>query len=323
MSAESETRLNDSTATDSPVHRAAERRLEPSPGFGSWSRVLASLRPIEKPMSGVFPDDALAAYDIGGTPSAAVGTIAELLERLAPRLYGPMVDLIGDFRLQTGLDPIDDFLRLLDDGLTVGLLPPETDPDGWPMPRKVAIVRTLDPVAVAHFLEAWISWEAGAIAPLTNGLLGASIHTEPVAGSEMVSIQLDGLLPAWIPLPSPSYALVGEYLIVSPVRSAVADTAARLSGGPIDSDAGVGDEAVVEVVKLNFPAWPDAWRRTEPVVGRVIDHLGGEPADVLQACGSIVELVGAFGPANGRTWLTPEGGFVFHMEVEPGPLRDN
>lgn len=323
MSAESGTQPNASTLTDAPTHRTVAEGVGSGPTCGVWGRMLESLGAIAEPMSGVFPDDALAVYDIGVTPSVAIKATGELLERAAPEIHEWMVDFVGEFRLATGLDPTDDFLLLLDDGLTVGLLAPETDPDGWPFPRKVVIARMLDPAAVTHFLEAWISWEAGAIAPMSNGLLGASIRSEQVAGSEIVGLQLDGLLPVWVPLPSPSYAVVGNHLIVSPVRSAVAETLARFPGGTALPDAGVGGETVVEVVRLNFPAWPDAWRRAEPVVGLVVDHLGGESSDVLRACNWLIELSGGFGPAYGTTSLTPEGGFVFHLEVEPGQMRDD
>jgi hypothetical protein len=40
---------------------------------------------------------------------------------------------------------------------------------------------------------------------MTHGLLGASIESEVVGGFDLVGLRLDGLLPARLPLPSPSY----------------------------------------------------------------------------------------------------------------------
>ena len=79
--------------------------------------MLTSLGPIEEPMSGVFPVESLAVYDVGVNPPVAVETMGELLERVTPELHGRIVDFVGDFGSATGLDPTDDFLRLLDDSL--------------------------------------------------------------------------------------------------------------------------------------------------------------------------------------------------------------
>jgi len=280
-------------------------------------RLLASLAPIGETISGAFPDDALVSYDIGIAPDAAFELIETLIEAALPDLHTWLENVFDEFQMATGLDPEIDLLPYLDHGLAVGLLPSEIDVDGWPFPRKVVILRVLDDVAVSRFLEAWISWEAGAIAPKTQGVLGASVISEEVAGSKIVGLQLDGLLPAGLPLPSPSYALAGDYLIVSSVRSAVAESLGRLENGISPVPEALGEETVVEVVKLNFPEWPLAWQRAEPFVGSLIDRLGGDSPTFIRFCRTMIEYLGEFQPAHGTTSLIPGGGFVFRIEVTP------
>jgi len=280
-------------------------------------RLLASLAPINDSISGSFPDDALITYDIGIAPVAAVELMEALLEPALPDLHIWLGEILDEFRTTTGLDPHADFLSHLGHGLAVGMLAPEGDIDGWPFPRKVVIMRVLDDVAVSRFLEAWISWEAGAIAPKTQGVLGASVVSEQVAGSDLVGLQLDGLLPAGLPLPSPSYAVAGDYLIVSPVKSAVAETLDRLESGISPSPVMIGEEPVVEVVWLNFPEWPQAWQRAEPFVESLIDRLGGDSPTVIRFCRTMIEYLGEFQPGYGTTTLTPDGGLLFRFELAP------
>ena len=79
----------------------------------------------------------------------------------------------------------------------------------------------------------------------------------------------------------------------------------------------LGEETVVEVVKLNFPAWPLAWQRAEPYVGSLIDRLGGDPPTVIRFCRTMIEYLGEFQPGFGMTTLTSDGGLVFRLELEP------
>jgi hypothetical protein len=280
-------------------------------------RLLASLAPIGESFSGSFPDDVLLAYDIGIAPDAAVDLLETLIESAFPDLHTWLEDVLDEFRMASGLDPEIDLLPYLDHGLAVGLLASDGGVDGWPFPRKVVILRILDDVAVSRFLEAWMAWGAGAIAPKTQGVLGASVISEEVAGSGLVGLQLDGLLPAGIPLPSPSYAVVGDYLIVSSVRSGVAETLGRFENGILPVAEAPGQENVVEVVTLNFPAWPQAWQRAEPYVRSVIDRRGGDSPMVIQMCRTMIEYLGEFQPGHGTTTLTSDGGLVFRFELEP------
>jgi hypothetical protein len=128
---------------------------------------------------------------------------------------------------------------------------------------------------------------------------------------------MNGLLPADLPLPSPSYALVGDYLIASSVRSGVAETLARLESGVPLTSLLVSEHPVVEIVRMNFAEWPRAWLRAEPFVESVIDRLGGDSAAIIGFCRTMVRYLGEFGPAYGTTTLTPDGGLVFNFEMAP------
>ena len=55
-----------------------------------------------------------------------------------------------------------------------------------------AVERVRDADEVSRFMEAWINWEAGAIAPITQGLLGASVRSDSVDGYLTLLNELGG-----------------------------------------------------------------------------------------------------------------------------------
>jgi hypothetical protein len=107
------------------------------------------------------------------------------------------------------------------------------------------------------------------------------------------------------------------FLVVSPVRSAVAETLDRLGEGCSSAPGAPPDASVVEEVWMNFPDWPRAWQRAEPLVASILTWLDVESPAMVQACRSVFQLLGGIQPAHGTTSLTPEGGFVFRIEFEP------
>jgi hypothetical protein len=291
-------------------------RVAPNAHGRALAQILDALEPIGVPMSACFADEALVTYDLGVAPGAAVEVLAGLLESADPDLHARLRGVLRDFRFATGLDPAVDLLPHLGQGISAALLPPEDDPDGWPLPRKVVIMRVHDEEAVARFLEGWITWVAGAVAPMTHGVLGAWIDSETVAGFDLVGLRLDGVLPARLPLPSPSYGVAEGFLIVSPVRSAAAETLNRFAQGCSSPPARDPDESVVEEVWLNLPEWPAAWQRAEPLVGSTLAWLGVESPAAVPTLRSLFQLLGGFRPAHGTTSLTQNGGLVFSIELE-------
>jgi hypothetical protein len=301
-------------------HRAVSQRIAAAVPGAAGDHFLASLEPLNGRMAGSFPDDALITYDIGVAPEAAVEAIEKFLGSSLPDLSAALETLLDEFQAATELNPRHDLLPYLEHGLAVGLLPPEDDLDGWPFPRKVVIMRVRDEGAVSRFMDAWITWEAGAIAPMTQGLLGASVRTSSVDGYEVVGLHLDGLLPIDVPFPSPSYSVAGDFLVISPVRSAVAEILPRLEWDR-SQPAVTPDGSIVEEVWLNFPAWSGAWRRAEPYVEAVADLVNLNSPMLIQTCRALAELMGAFEPGFGTTSITPEGGLVFRFEIEPSTRR--
>lgn len=297
-------------------HRAVSQRIAAAARGATGHRFLISLEPLNGRMAGSFPDDALITYDIGVAPETAIEAIDELLESSLPELHSYLEGFLAEFQAATGLDPIHHLLPHLEHGLAVGLLPPQDDIDGWPLPRKVVIMRVRQPEAVSRFMEAWINWEAGAIAPMTQGLLGASVRTDSVDGHDVIGLQLDGLLPIDLPLPSPSFSVAGDFLVLSPVRSAVVETLGRLEWDQSRPDATV-DGLIVEEVWLNFPQWPAAWRRAEPSIYHLLDRFWPESHGLIQTCRAMADLIGEFEPGRGTTSITPEGGLVFRFEIDP------
>jgi hypothetical protein len=308
------------SAESGSQHRAVSQRIASAVPGAAGQRFLASLEPLNGRMAGSFPADALVTYDIGVAPETVFEAIEAFLESSLPELSANLEDFFADFQEETGLSPTQDLLSHLEHGLAVGLLPPEDGVDRWPFPRKVVIMRVSDADAVSRFLEAWIHWEAGAIAPMTQGFLGASVRSDSVGGYDVVGLQLAGILPVDFPLPSPSYSVAGDFLVMSPVRSAVVETLGRLEWEPLHS-ADTLDGPVVEEVWLNFPAWPHAWRRAEPYVEAVAELLNANSPVLIQMCRAVAELVGEFEPGFGTTSITQRGGLVFRFEIDPPARR--
>ncbi len=299
------------------TRRAAPRRLTAADRSEGMKGLLRSLRPIGEPLAQCFGDDVLIAYDLGVAAAPAAEALAELLETSAPEVHAWIRSVLGEFTAASGLTPEADLLPYLGEGLAVGLLPAESNGDGWPLPRKVVLLRVLDEAAVDRYLRRWFRWEAGALAPATHGVLGASVVVESEGRFDLVGLRLNGLLPEELPLPSPAFVVADGFLIVSPVRSAVEETLGRLLTGCASLVPDRLDESTVEEVWLNFPAWPQAWRRAEPVLAQAAEWLGTESPAAIEIGRSLVALLGGLEPAHGTTLLEPEGSLVFRIELRP------
>ncbi|MEJ2190504.1 MAG: hypothetical protein P8Y93_14090, partial [Acidobacteriota bacterium] len=166
------------------------------------NELLRSLRPIGDPLAQCFGEEALFTYDLGVAPAPAAEAVANLLETSAPGVHAWIRRVLGEFTAASGLTPEADLLPYLGDGIAVGLLPAETSVAGWPLPRKVVILRVRDEAAVDRYFRRWFTWEAGALAPATHGVVGASVEAESLEGFDLVGLRLNGLLPAELPLPS-------------------------------------------------------------------------------------------------------------------------
>ena len=290
-------------------------RFLPITENGTVARFLASLTPIDHRLSALLPEDSLVTYDLGASSGATLEALRQLLGSTIPAYDSWLRRTLEEFQTATGLDPTMDLLPHLGQGIGVGLLPPEAESGGWPLPRPVLLVRSSDDAALWRFLTGWLEWKAGAMAPRTQGLLSATVVTEEVAGRVLLGLQIESLLPLPFPPPSPTVAVEDGLLIASPIRSAVVETLERLAEEEGVERTPFDAEGIVEVIHLNLPAWPEAWRRAESTIGTLTARCCADSERMIDVIRALIDLVGRFEPAHGATTLTADGRFVFHLEL--------
>jgi hypothetical protein len=281
----------------------------------SLTRLLATLAPIGRPLSEYLPDSALAAYDLGASPVEVIEFLAQHLETTLPVVHAWLRGMVDEFRMATGLDPERDLLPSLGRGIAVGVLPPEDDLQGWPLPRPVLLMTSTDDAAVRRFMDERMSWAAGALAPMTQGLLGARVVSGWAAGTELVGLQLDSVFTLPMPLPSPTVAVADGLVILSPVRSGVVEILQHRPSNAAPVTAAVRRTAAVETIWLNLPAWPDAWRRAEILFSSPHLEQIVMPGPVIDIARSVMGLLGGFGPATAAATVTSDGEFTFHLAI--------
>ena len=179
------------------------------------------LAPLGQPLSPLLPEGTLAAWDIGLTPVVLGQRLAAVVGTLVPTLAEAVSRRLAELREATGLDVPADVLGALGPGLALGVLPPDPA-GGWPLPRPVWLLRVADRPRLERSLDTLFEWEAGAVADLTQGLASASLERETLPGATLTGLRVEGLLD--VPYPSPTAAVAGGLLVVSPVRSAVRET---------------------------------------------------------------------------------------------------
>ena len=293
----------------------ATGRFETTSKSDALSRLLAHLAPIGQPLSNHLPDNALATYDLGAAAADIVGVLDRHIETVFPTIHAWLQDVLDEFRAATGLDPELDLLPYLGRGIAVGILPADEGLDGWPLPRPVLVARSTNDEAVRQFSRAWLRWEAGALAPLTQGLLSAMVDSQQVAGAELIGLQLDTVLSTPMPPPSPTVTVTNGLVIVSPLRSAVVEILGSQAARGASETRAVSRVAAVETMWLNLPAWPEAWRRAEGLLETPVLEQILEPGPLVEIARSLMRLLGGFGPAQAASSVTPDGELMFHAAV--------
>ncbi|MHC4945266.1 MAG: hypothetical protein ACYTG7_19800 [Planctomycetota bacterium] len=300
----------------------------------AYPGVLDSLVSVEKPLSNLFPENALCTYEVGLHPRTMLQILGTLIDAGAPCFYHELQDFLGRFEEATGLDPDVDFLPFLVPHLAAAWLPPEEAPDGWPFPRTVLVMRIKDREALDRFLSGLLEWETGALAPWTSGLISAHFMTEFFAGMELKGLKLDS--PISLPLPSPCFALTENFLIFSPLRSAVKETVEIVQGmRPGLSRETLFDQEGIqpgakELVHLNSKAWEKDWEEWWGICVS-LSSLFFLDKGALAACPmdqervhrlgeALFRLMGKLDRAIGSTVVDAEGRFLFFMEM---PVRES
>lgn len=291
-------------------------RLAAAPPDGPLCTLLHSLQPLDDQLSLRLPTQALATHDLGAPPGALIGFIAGAL-RVG---NGGEGGGLSRFSEATGLDPARDLFPYLGRRVASALLPAAPTSGEPALPRPVAITKTTDPPAVHAFLDALLRWEAGEVAASSEGLVSARVASETFEGVEIRGLEIESVVPRQ--LPSPSYAVAGGLLVVSPMRSAVraAVSSIHASADAVESPpAGApvelfhGDLCAI-TGQLRTALWSVLSRLSEtgrlPVVGPRLDRLN-------RLVPSLLALVGSLGQADGRTDIGANGAFDATFELYP------
>lgn len=291
-------------------------RLAANPPDGPLCRLLDSLVPLAEPLSRRLPARALATHDLGTSPGALFGLLAEVLKVAGGR------DSTGlsSFGESSGLDPKTDLFPYLGQPVASALLPAPTVPGEPSLPRPVALARTSDGPMVSTFLDAALRWEAGEITARSEGLVSATVVSETHEGTDIRGLQIESLVPG--ALPSPSYTVAGGLLVVSPVRSAVRDVvssihatagavASPIEGSPVELFHG----DLCAITGQLGPALSSLVSRLSEA-GRV-SVIGGRLDRLTRLVPPLLALMGSLGQADGRADIGADGLFDATFELHP------
>jgi len=319
--------------------RITGRSIDTEPPDG-LTRLHRALHLVGRPMAIGFPADALAAGDIGAAPGEVLDALGWLLQTGAPNMHARLADTLKRFCEDTGLEPDDDLHPYLGHQTAVAVLPALRQMDQWPLQRPLMMVEVFHRPQVESYLTELAEWEAGAVAELSNGMVSAMVVSEEHEGVEIRGLQLAGFLP--LPLPSPSFAFVGDRLIVSPVRSAVREAISALHGTIptlVDRPNSWMDEAValpgaVEIFSMNFNECEFEWSLAEKFIVPFLPKpdqtestqetatVDGEPRErhLVRIFRVMARLLAQLGEMNGSTTMDREGHFVLLVENRPPRL---
>lgn len=306
---------------------------DPPDGLG---RLLHALRPVGRPLAVTIPGDALAAADIGASPAELLAGLDWLLETNAPKLHKKVNDMAENFCESTGLDPESDLYPFLGNQTALAMLPAMNVVDRWPLQRPLVTTEVFHRPRVEQFLTDFIEWEAGAVAEISGGLVSAMVVSEEHEGVEIHGLQLEGFVP--LPLPSPSFAIIDNRLVASPVRSAVREAISSTHGNIptlADRPGSWMNEAValpdaVEIFALNFANCEYEWELVEKFVFPFLL----EPASVEESeietvenenseqhtervLNAMARLLSQLGQMHGSATVDQEGTFVCLVENRP------
>lgn len=315
--------------------RVTGRLTETDPPDG-LTRLGSALRPVGRPMAGDLPGDALTAGDIGASPAEIVAGLDWLLQNHAPTLRRKLDETAATFCDSTGLEPQTDLYPFLGNQTALAILPAMDGVDRWPLQRPLLTVELFHRPRVEQFLTEFVEWEAGAVAEISGGLVSAKVVSEEHEGVEIRGLQLEGFIP--LPLPSPSFAIVGNRLVASPVRSAVREAISAAHGTiPTlqDRPGSWMDEAValpgaVDIFSMNFTNCEYEWELVEKIVipflpkpakmdNEGVETVEGEETErhAVRVFRAMARLLSQLGEMNGSATLDHEGNFVFLVENRP------
>ncbi len=315
--------------------RLTGRLTETDPPDG-LTRMGSALHPVGRPLAGDLPGDALAAGDIGAAPGEIIAGLNWVLQTHAPNFHQVIDRTAAGFCESTGLEPGTDLYPFLGNQTAVAMLPAMNGVDRWPLQRPLVKVEVFHRPLVERFLTDFVEWEAGAVTEISGGLVSAMVVSEEHEGVEIRGLQIEGFIP--LPLPSPSYALIGNFLVVSPVRSAVREAISAAHGTIptlLDRPGSWMNEAValpeaVEIFSMNFVNCEHEWELVEDIVVPFLPKPAKVASDdaavaedeetdrhAVRVFRAMASLLSQLGEMNGSATIDREGNFVFLVENRP------
>lgn len=292
------------------------------PGF------FESMTPINEPLSLRLPAAAMATYEVGAHPEKLFEMAGYLLKAAAPLFHQEITGWSKEFISISGLNPKADFFPFLDTNMAVAWLPSSDDGGRWPLPRSVVLMRVKDRERILRFLKEFIHWNAGATAPHTGGWIGARVANESYEGVELMGLKLDSLFS--LPLPSPTFAVVDDLLIASPVPSAVKEAVSAVHGNAptLSEEILFGKDPLhsrtMELIYWNPKAWEKDWEKCWELGfsacrflfldREFVAGISKEMSRMDQVGKALHSLLATFDPATGTTLLHEDGRFIFSME---------
>jgi hypothetical protein len=152
-------------------------------------------------------------------------------------------------------------------------------------------------------------------------LLSASVFTDEVDGWPLRGLRVESPISLPLSAPSPTVAVANGLVVASPVRSAVIETIESIGRNRRIEGSLPDRERVVEIVRLNFPAWQEALRRSEGTIADLLAGCGLDSDGIIPVIRALGELAGRFEPARGTTTLGTDGQFVFQIRLQPRRIR--
>jgi len=315
--------------------RFTGRFIESAPPEG-LTRLRYALSPVGRRTATRLPGDALMAGDIGASPGEILAGLGWLLETNTPKFHQKLTGALESFCESTGLDPESDFFPFVGNQTALAVLPAMNGVDRWPLQRPLVTTEIYHRPKVERFLTDFVEWEAGAVAEISGGLVSAMVVSEEHEGIEILGLQLGGFIP--LPLPSPSFAILGDQLVVSPVRSAVREAISAAHGTiPTleDRPGSWAAEAIalpgaVEIFSLNFENCEHEWGLVEkfvlPFLSKPaeveednVEAIEGEDREQhgLESLRAVTRLLAQLGEMHGSVTLDQDGSFVCLVENRP------
>lgn len=286
--------------------------------------LMDSVTEIRKPNMEMLPAHVLASYEVAMPFDALLRCLGSVLQSVAPTLHDRIAEGLLALDPEGRLDRVSGGAHLFGPTTVFTWLPVSDAAPKWPFPRATILIPLNDAEEADRIMADITDWVVSALAPWSEGVLGARRIDETHEGIKVTGLEINSLLS--FPMPSPAYARMGDWLIVSPVRSAVKEMISSLQGGAetLAQSKPLPNKAA-EHFYWNPEAWADGiesdWELC--VTGcslfmlktRYLFEVQKE-IEKLRRMGEVFcNVLKHFGPSEGHTLYDDDGGYIFYMEL--------